>query len=186
MAEFNKVSLEVAEVVVAGLQAGGNDHAALVVADMIAELEHYRSVTLTLTQRRSLALVEERWPGDDPARRGLALCEEAGEVARCILKADANHSGYRSETDWAHQLEVEAGQVAFVLCTIAEANGFSLAEALLAAVADVEAKPTAAEREVARLGCMGCGQELVALPSGTLACPACGLAVSLRDDPELG
>lgn len=146
--------------------------------DIITVLDH--------VQRLALQLVEERWPGEDPARRGLALCEEAGEVARCILKAADNHAGYRSDTDWAAQLETEVGQAAFVLATIAEANGFSLGHALDIAISDVEGKPTAAEREVARLGCMGCGQELVALPSGTLACPACGLAVSLRDDPEFG
>ena len=98
-------------------------------------------------QADALRLVDERWPGDDMARRGLALCEEAGEVARCILKADANHAGYRTDTDWTAQLRIELGQVAFVLATIAEAAGVNLDDAFLDAYADVLAKPTAVQRQ---------------------------------------
>ena len=103
-------------------------------------------------QQKATALVEDRWPqgdqsaGEDLARRVLALCEEAGEVARCVLKAGASHSGYRSDTDWVEQMFIEVGQVGFVLATIAEAVGFDHWEAEQAAMADVESKPTAAER----------------------------------------
>lgn len=100
----------------------------------------------TFLQDHALRLVDERWPGDDMARRGLALCEESGEVARCILKADSNHAGYRTDTDWADQLRIELGQVAFVLATIAAAAGVDLDRAFLDAYSDVLAKPTAAAR----------------------------------------
>ena len=97
-------------------------------------------------QARALALCNERWPGEELAGRVLALCEETGEVARCVLKARSTHAGYRTGTDWGEQLRLEVGQVGFVLATIAEAAGFSLADAMSVAELDVEKKPTAADR----------------------------------------
>lgn len=98
-------------------------------------------------------LVDDRWPADrtgprwrELERRLLALTEEVGELARCVVKLDGSHDGYRADVDWLEQASVELGQVGFVLASIAEELDVPFGACLLAAMRDVEAKPTAAER----------------------------------------
>jgi NTP pyrophosphatase (non-canonical NTP hydrolase) len=70
------------------------------------------------------AHVERLWPGEDIRSAGLSLTEEAGEVARAIVKR--HHKTRGSREDWTKQLRIEVAQVVGVCMDIAEREGFSL------------------------------------------------------------
>lgn len=66
------------------------------------------------------------FPRVKPEWLALIVCEEAGEVARCILKLA---QGIRLETDWKDELEKEAADVLIALLALADRHGFDLAAA---------------------------------------------------------
>lgn len=95
---------------------------------------------ITETRRRGPASQQERidaitsllWPGETIEEAALALCEEAGEVARAVIKRNhqARHEGDRAPANWAENLRVELAQVVVVAMKIAEREKFDLAVAV--------------------------------------------------------
>lgn len=73
-------------------------------------------------------LTEKLWPGETTEEAALALCEEAGEVARAVIKRNhqTRHEGDRAAKDWTADLRVELAQVVIVAMKMAEREGFSL------------------------------------------------------------
>lgn len=91
-------------------------------------------LALDLEQETVWALVDLIWPGETALSRAVSLCEEAGEVCRAILKRDHAIRGVGDrgqERDWSANLRVEVAQVMINCMAIAEAEGFSLEEAVL-------------------------------------------------------
>lgn len=84
--------------------------------------------SLDLMQPAITAEVDRLWPGESIEQRGLSLSEEVGEVNRAILKRGIGHRGTTEE--WTANLRLELGQLVGVAASIAEAEGFSLAEAV--------------------------------------------------------
>lgn len=84
-------------------------------------------------QKSAEWVTNELWPGETIEEAALALCEEAGEVARAIIKR--NHaevgSGDRAPDDWDANLRTELAQVVVVAMKMAEREGFSLIHAVL-------------------------------------------------------
>lgn len=66
------------------------------------------------------------FPDAKPEWLALIVCEEAGEVARCVLK---QAQGIRTETDWGKELEKEAADVLVALLALADRFGFDLEQA---------------------------------------------------------
>lgn len=80
-----------------------------------------------------LELVTDRiWPNETIEEAALALCEEAGEVARAVIKRNHQNAGTgdRPTTDWTAELRLELAQVVVVAMKIAQREGFSLFEAV--------------------------------------------------------
>lgn len=77
-------------------------------------------------------LADVLWPGETIEEAALALCEEAGEVARAVAKRNLalRSEGDRPPTDWTANLRDELAQVVIVAMKIAEREGFSLREAI--------------------------------------------------------
>ena len=59
----------------------------------------------------------------------LKLCEEAGEVARCVGSISAGARVDRGEVDWPAILEDEAADVLVALLALADRYGFDLSHA---------------------------------------------------------
>lgn len=78
------------------------------------------------------AMADVLWPGETIEEAALALAEEAGEVARAVIKRNhaARSEGDRPPTDWTHNLRVELAQVVVVALKMAEREGFSLWDAI--------------------------------------------------------
>ena len=80
------------------------------------------------------SVTDRLWPNETIEEAALALCEEAGEVARAVIKR--NHadqgSGDRAPHDWSAELRREVAQVVVVAMKIAEREGFSLGDAVVA------------------------------------------------------
>lgn len=78
------------------------------------------------------ALTNALWPGETIEEAALALAEEAGEVARAVIKRNhaSRSEGDRPPTDWTHNLRVELAQVVVVALKMAEREGFSLWDAI--------------------------------------------------------
>lgn len=66
------------------------------------------------------------FPKAKPEWLALIVCEEAGEVARAVLKMA---QGIRTETDWQAELEKESADVLVALCALADRFGFDLGQA---------------------------------------------------------
>ena len=66
------------------------------------------------------------FPSVLPEWLALIVCEEAGEVARAILKLQ---QGIRRETDWRAEVELESADVLIALLALADRFGFDLADA---------------------------------------------------------
>jgi NTP pyrophosphatase (non-canonical NTP hydrolase) len=66
------------------------------------------------------------FPDAKPEWLALIVCEEAGEVARAVLK---KAQGIRTETDWSKELEKEAADVLVALLALADRFGFDLEQA---------------------------------------------------------
>lgn len=81
-------------------------------------------------QRYVEAVTNCLWPGESIEEAALALCEEAGEVARAVIKRNhaATGSGDREPADWSTNLRRELAQVVVVAMKMAEREGFSLAQ----------------------------------------------------------
>lgn len=80
------------------------------------------------------ALIQLMWPNENVERCGLALAEEAGEVARAILKREHQRDGdgdRGGERDWTANLRKEVAQVVITCMSLAEREGFSLRDAIL-------------------------------------------------------
>ena len=58
----------------------------------------------------------------DPLADALAICEEAGEVARAVLK---RAHGQRPGTDWEAQLYDELGDLAITIMSLCANEGWS-------------------------------------------------------------
>lgn len=101
---------------------------------------------LDALQARARLLEEERFPPVTKLMQIAAMTEELGELARCSLKSDSTHDGYRDGA-WEAAAFEEAGDLALVLAAHCEEWGFSLWDALCASIKKLAAKPTAAERE---------------------------------------
>lgn len=97
-------------------------------------------------QARARLLEEERFPPVTKLMQVAAMTEELGELARCSLKSDATHDGYR-DGRWEAQAFEEAGDLGLVLAAHCEEWGFSLWDAICSSMDKLAAKPTAAERE---------------------------------------
>lgn len=70
---------------------------------------------------------EIAWPNLTVEVEALALAEEVGELARCVVK---RHHGNRGSTeDWTAELRREMGDVLLVLCNLAHIEGFDLLDA---------------------------------------------------------
>ncbi len=69
--------------------------------------------------RREFPKAKQEW-------LALIVCEEAGEVARAVLKLA---QGIRQETDWRAEVEKESADVLVALCALADRFGFSLEQA---------------------------------------------------------
>lgn len=86
------------------------------------------------------------WPGETVEEAGLALAEEAGEVARAIIKR--NHAergeGDRPPKDWTANLREEVADVVIVCAKIANREGFDLNEAVEKGIAGLEQRARAA------------------------------------------
>lgn len=84
-------------------------------------------------QRSAEWLTNRLWPNETIEEAALALCEEAGEVARAVIKR--NHadqgSGDRATTNWTANLRRELAQVVVVAMKMAEREGFSLIDMVL-------------------------------------------------------
>lgn len=106
-------------------------------------------IDLDALQARARMLEEERFPPVTKLMQVAAMTEELGELARCSLKSDATHDGYRDGT-WEAQAFEEAGDLGLVLAAHCEEWGFSLWDAMCASERKLAAKPTAAEREASR------------------------------------
>lgn len=80
------------------------------------------------------SVVDKLWPNETIEEAALALCEEAGEVARAVIKRNhaAQGSGDREANDWTLALQKELAQVVVVAMKIAEREGFSLLAAVVA------------------------------------------------------
>lgn len=93
-----------------------------------------RPVLIDLDQEQASVdwVTTELWPGETIEEAALALCEEAGEVARAIIKR--NHAGRdegdRAPADWSANLRVELAQVVIVAMKMAERERFSLRESI--------------------------------------------------------
>lgn len=80
------------------------------------------------------------WPGETLEEAGLALSEEAGEVARAIIKRShaLRHEGDREPFDWADNLRREVAQVVVVCAKMAHFEGFDLGAAVEAELRALE------------------------------------------------
>ena len=94
------------------------------------------------------------WPDETTEEAALALCEEAGEVARAVIKR--NHaikgSGDREPSDWSANLRRELAQVVVVAMKMAEREGFSLAQMIVDEREALDARFHAVWREKNRSG----------------------------------
>jgi len=84
------------------------------------------------TQRRVAELSEQRFPLATTETEALALAEEAGEVARAVLKRWHGVRGSREA--WTAALRQEIAQVVVVALRLAALERFDLAEAVNAEV----------------------------------------------------
>lgn len=66
----------------------------------------------------------DKWPDEDVLSDALGVAEEAGEIARAVLKR--RHGTRGSHDDWTAQLRTEAADVLLVLMVLAEREGFDL------------------------------------------------------------
>lgn len=66
------------------------------------------------------------FPNEDPLERALVLCEEAGEVARAVLKRHQSIRGTRDE--WTAELLKELGDVMICVAATAHIEGVLLSE----------------------------------------------------------
>lgn len=87
-----------------------------------------RHDALEVWQRRAGEWTDSRFLEDNLLCRGLVLAEEAGEVARCILKADQGIRGGREK--WLAALPAETADVFFTLVALAHRAGFDLGRAV--------------------------------------------------------
>jgi len=104
---------------------------------------------LDALQARARLLEEERFPPVTKLMQVAAMTEELGELARCSLKSDQTHDGYR-DSAWEDLAFEEAGDLGLVLAAHCEEWGFSLWDAIRASEQKLRAKPTAAQREADR------------------------------------
>ena len=74
------------------------------------------------------AWISRCFPNEDPLERALVLCEEAGEVARAVLKRHQGIRGTRAE--WTAELLKELGDVAICLAATAYIEGVPLSEVI--------------------------------------------------------
>lgn len=101
------------------------------------------SIQLDIEQETVSLLVDLIWPGETDECRGLALAEEAGEVARAILKREHARRGEgdrNKERDWTENLRKELSQVVVVAMSIAQHEGFSLGDAVLEEINALDAR----------------------------------------------
>lgn len=87
-------------------------------------------------QREVAAISDRLWPNNTIEMEGLALAEEAGEVARAILKRAEGRRG--SVEDWTIKLRTEVAQVVLVALHIATIEKFSLGAELSAELARLQ------------------------------------------------
>lgn len=106
-----------------------------------------RHVDLDQEQETVDWLTRQLWPRETLEEAGLALCEEAGEVARAIIKR--NHSqrgeGDRPISDWTANLRVEIAQVVIVCMKLAAREEFSLWDAIADELAVLDQRREAME-----------------------------------------
>lgn len=97
-------------------------------------------IDLDKEQATVVWITDALWPSETVEEAALALCEEAGEVARAVIKRNHQdrNEGDRPETDWTANLRVELAQVVIVAMKMAEREGFSLAEAIFDEMAALE------------------------------------------------
>lgn len=102
-------------------------------------------IDLDEEQATVVRLADALWPGETIEEAALALCEEAGEVARAVIKR--NHAdrseGDRPPTDWTANLRDELAQVVIVAMKMAEREGFSLSEAIVEQMAALDRRRNA-------------------------------------------
>ena len=117
------------------------------VADQAGESAQRRGVRVDLDEEQSTAawVTDLLWPGETIEEAALALCEEAGEVARAVIKRShqARHEGDRAPRDWTANLREELGQVVIVAMKMAEREGFSLWGSIAEGLAKLDDRRTA-------------------------------------------
>lgn len=79
--------------------------------------------------------VSHNFPDADRTGVALGLCEEAGEVARAVLKQAQGIRGTHEE--WDAEIRKEIADVVIKACDVARACGFDLADAVAHRWADV-------------------------------------------------
>jgi len=84
------------------------------------------------TQEEVERITGALWPSEPLEEAGLALCEEAGEVGKAIIKRNHQRRGEgdRAPKDWTANLQTELAQTVIVALKMAEREGFSMAQAI--------------------------------------------------------
>lgn len=101
-----------------------------------------RFVELDAVQWVIERMTDTIWHDEPIEEAGLALSEEAGEVAKGILKRNHQRRGHgdREQTDWDAYIRKEVSQVFVTILKIAQREGFSLREALVEEMAQLQAR----------------------------------------------
>ncbi len=106
------------------------------------------------TQARAGLVSDCLWPFETIEEAGLALAEEAGEVAKAIIKR--NHAlrgeGDRASADWTANLQVELAQVVVVAMKMADREEFSLWDAIQTELSALDARWEAKKAGICRPG----------------------------------
>ena len=96
-------------------------------ADAYSDIGHW--------QRDVVVWAAHNFPHDTTELTVLGLVEEAGEVARAVLKRRQNIRGTYPE--WTDEIKKECADVFIKLCHVAGVEGFSLANAIVNRWAEV-------------------------------------------------